>query len=165
MSRFQGEDFQAVLLGNKLYVFGKTTVPSPAYVAGFYKSNPQGINPTQLILDFGWYARPGTWIQQEVEIPIEYTLEDGAANYTSVLLRDPIDGYTFELRIDDNSMMIKSGKPIGTRDLSKQLTATHMVVVDIENGGCDVQPIGAPPSGYHIRFIGTKDECERLCSP
>lgn len=162
MARFNGEDFKAVLIDDTLYVNGSVTVPNPSYVAGFRKAIPQGITETQLILDFGCYARPGMWTQQVVTIPVVYTLSTDVQDYRTVLLRDPEGGDEFELQIEK-----KHGKLGLAAKLFKPkmaLAATHMVVVDPASGDCAVMPIGKAPKGYSIYFVGTKKQCNEKCA-
>lgn len=132
MARFNGEDFKAVLMDDTLYVNGSVTVPNPSYVAGFAKAIPQGTVAEQLILDFGWYARPGTWTQQVVEIPVLYSLTDNAHSYTSVLLRDPQDGYTFEIPV--NGSVAKQQLAELKAATMANSTAELIMEVDFEEG-------------------------------
>lgn len=136
MSRFQGEEFTAVTIDDTLFVRGTVTAPNPSYVAGFRKAIPQGISPSQLILNFGWHARSEQWTQQQVEIPVIYTLNDGVDDHKTVLLRDKEYDYEFELDIKnlDSDKKIESIASVAI----KSATDEYIVVQKGISGPCQI---------------------------
>lgn len=82
------------------HVTGTVTLPSPGYEARLEYATPQGINPTDLILDLRITQRPGIWPQVVTNVTVRYDIPDYAGAYTSVLIRLP-NGEGIPLEVEE----------------------------------------------------------------
>ena len=82
------------------HVIGTVDLPSPGYDARLVPASPQGINPTDLILDLLVTPRPGIWPQVITPVSVRYDQSPTHVQYQSVLVREP-DGDTDQIDVDE----------------------------------------------------------------
>ncbi len=82
-----------------LHVTGTVHLPSPGYTATLEPAAPQGINPTDLLLDLVVTPRPGNWPEVITPTSVRFDQEPAALGYKSVLIREP-DGDAVQLDVD-----------------------------------------------------------------
>lgn len=85
---------------NVLLVKGDITLPTPGYAVTLNEAVPQGINPSQLILQLFIQKIPGIFPQVETTFPAFFS-DTSSVNYDSVLIQLP-DGNTITVDIQKN---------------------------------------------------------------
>lgn len=69
-----------------LHVVGDVVVPNPGVTATLAMREPQGINPTILLLELSLAQQPGVWpaVMTNVQARFDRVVPSGASAYTSV---------------------------------------------------------------------------------
>lgn len=83
-----------------LHVTGSVTLPTPGYDVALRVAMPQGINPSQLILDLVVTPRPGMWPQVITHQSVRFDQDPVIGKYDSILVREP-DGDQVHIDIDE----------------------------------------------------------------
>ena len=78
---------------------GVVQLPSPGYDARLVPASPQGINPSELILDLQVTRRPGIWPQVITPVSVRYDQSPAEVLYEGVLVREP-DGDAVHIDVD-----------------------------------------------------------------
>jgi hypothetical protein len=81
------------------HVTGVVQLPTPGFDATLVRAEPQGINPTELILDLKVTPRPGIWPQVVTPVSVRYDQRPAGAMYQGVLVREP-DGDAAHVEVD-----------------------------------------------------------------
>lgn len=82
-----------------LHVTGIVQLPTPGYDAMLVEAQPQGTNPTELILDLKVTPRPGIWPQVVTPVSVRYDESPAGTMYQGVLVREP-DGDAMHIEVD-----------------------------------------------------------------
>lgn len=80
------------------HVTGTVVLPTPGFDVRLVPASPQGINPTQLILDLEVTARPGIWPHHVTSVSVRHD-QSPSIDYQSVLIREP-DGDAVGVDVD-----------------------------------------------------------------
>lgn len=72
------------------HIHGTVQLPTPGFDVRLVPASPQGINPSQLILDLQVTARPGFWPQIVTSVSVRYD-QSPSIDYQTVLIREPDD--------------------------------------------------------------------------
>lgn len=81
------------------HVTGVVHLPSPGHDARLVPASPQGINPSELILDLQVTRRPGIWPQVITPVSVRYDQSPAEVLYEGVLVREP-DGDAVHFDVD-----------------------------------------------------------------
>jgi hypothetical protein len=82
------------------HVTGTVHLPTPGYTASLELASPQGINPSDLILDLHVKPLPGIWPQVITPVTVRYDQSQSSGSYETVLVREP-DGDAVRLDVED----------------------------------------------------------------
>jgi hypothetical protein len=82
------------------HVTGVVVLPTPGFEVRLVAASPQGINPTDLILDLKVTPLPGIWPQLVTSMSVRYDQSPAGVAYHSVLIREP-DGDTIQIPVEE----------------------------------------------------------------
>ena len=84
------------------HISGLVFLPTPGYEVRLVPAAPQGINPTDLILDLQVTPRTGFWPQVVTPVTVRYDQRPAGVEYRTVLVREP-DGDAVQIDVEEVS--------------------------------------------------------------
>lgn len=74
------------------HVSGTVHLPSPGHEAKLSMATPQGVNPSELILNLSVTMKPGVWPEVVTPVSVRHDVSSYDGSYSSVLVRHPGGG-------------------------------------------------------------------------